>query len=459
MWGNYGLSVTDANGCAADTMFSVNDVQGPTITLTESNVLCAEGTSGAISIASPYNDPTNYSFLWTNGSTANSLASVASGNYGVVVTDKATGCHGSANVSITEPDKLTLESTQTNIACAGNTGTITTSGKGGTGAYTYTWSNSSSSPSQTSLAAGTYTVTLSDANNCQVIQPFTITSPSTLAATADSVEVFCFGSSTGKVNLTVTGGMTPYKYTWSNGATTQNIQGLAAGTYTVTITDANNCSINLSQAVTQLPALSISEIITAVACNGGNNGAINITASGGKTPYTYAWSNGITTEDVSNLTSQTYIVTVTDANGCSASKSIVVSEPAALSISLNSTTNVSCYGGSNGAFNISVSGGTSPLMYKWSTQSSFSATEDISGLPVGSYSVTVKDANNCEVTSNALPITEPAAIVVNATLALDSCRTGTKGKIDLTVAGGSPTYTPLPQKILLPLVPVLIISL
>ncbi|MFN5788170.1 MAG: SprB repeat-containing protein, partial [Bacteroidota bacterium] len=229
---------------------------------------------------------------------------------------------------------------------------------------------------------------------------------------------------------------------WSNGATTQNIQGLTAATYTVTVTDASNCSVIVSQAVTQLPALAISESITAVLCHSGNNGAINITATGGRTPYTYAWSNGITTEDLTNLTAQTYVVTLTDANGCTFNKSITVTQPAAaLSITLSSTTNVSCFGGSNGAFDISVAGGTTAYSYKWSTQGSFSSTQDISGLTAGSYSVTVKDANNCEVSSNSLPITQPAAIVVNATLALDSCGTGTKGKIDLTVAGGVSTYT------------------
>lgn len=440
-FGNYGVTVTNSTGCAADTMFSIKDIQGPSITLTKTNVLCAQGNTGAIAIVSPHDNATNYSFLWTNGSTANALSSIATGDYGVVVTDKATGCHGSANVLITEPDKLTLESTQTNVACAGNTGSITTIGKGGTGAYTYAWSSGPTTASLSSISAGTYTVTLTDANSCQVIQPFTITAPSTLAATAAAVDVSCNAGTNGKVSLSVTGGSTPYRYLWSNGATTQNIQGLTAATYTVTVTDASNCSVIVPQAVTQLPALAISESITAVLCNSGNNGAINITASGGRTPYFYAWSNGITTEDLTSLTAQAYVVTVTDANGCAFSKSITVTQPTALALSSPVATNVSCFGGTNGGFTVSGSGGTSPLTYKWSTQSAFSSTSNISGLSAGSYSVTVKDANNCEVSSNSLPITQPTAIVVNATLALDSCRTGTKGKIDLTVAGGTSAYT------------------
>ncbi|MFN6065512.1 MAG: Ig-like domain-containing protein, partial [Bacteroidota bacterium] len=421
-YGNYGVTVTNSTGCAADTMFSIKDIQGPSITLTKTNVLCAQGLTGAIAIVSPHDNATNYSFSWTNGSTANALASIATGDYGVVVTDKATGCHGTANVLITEPDKLTLESTQTNVACAGNTGSITTIGKGGTGAYTYAWSSGPSTASLSSIAAGAYTVTLTDANSCQVIQPFTITAPSTLAATAAAVDVSCNAGTNGKVNLSVTGGSTPYRYLWNNGATTQNIQGLTAATYTVTVTDANNCSVIVSQAVTQLPALAISESITAVLCNSGNNGAINITASGGRTPYTYAWSNGVTTEDLTGLTAQAYVVTVTDANGCTFNKTITVTQPAALSLSSPVTTNVSCFGGTNGGFTVSGSGGTSPLTYKWSTQAAFSSTSIISGLSAGSYSVTVKDANNCEVSSNSLPITQPTAIVVNATLAIDSCR-------------------------------------
>ena len=164
-YGNYGVTVTNSTGCAADTMFSIKDIQGPSITLTKTNVLCAQGLTGAIAIVSPYDNATNYSFLWTNGSTANALSSIATGDYGVVVTDKATGCHGSANVLITEPDKLMLESTQTNVACAGNTGSITTIGKGGTGAYTYAWSSGPTTASLSSISAGNYPVTLTDANN------------------------------------------------------------------------------------------------------------------------------------------------------------------------------------------------------------------------------------------------------------------------------------------------------
>ncbi len=186
------------------------------------------------------------------------------------------------------------------------------------------------------LIAGTYTVTVTDANSCTKAVGIIVIQPTEITLSETHVNVLCNGSSTGSIDLTATGGTGNLNYDWSHVAGNNNPQdpsNLAAGTYTVTVTDANNCTKSLSVTITQPPALVLTTIVTNVACFGGNNGAVDLTVSGGVTPYTYAWSNGATTQDIATLTVGTYTVTVTDENGCTKTTSATVTEPTPLAVS------------------------------------------------------------------------------------------------------------------------------
>ncbi|MBK8845181.1 MAG: SprB repeat-containing protein [Bacteroidetes bacterium] len=212
-----------------------------------------------------------------------------------------------------------MVSSFTNVGCNGaSNGTINITASGGTTPYGYVWSNGSTIQNQTGLAAGTYTVTVTDANGCTKTLSQTVTQPSTLdVIISNFTNVGCNGASNGTINITASGGTTPYGYVWSNGSTIQNQTGLAAGTYTVTVTDANGCTKTASQILTQPSTFDvIISNFTNVGCNGASNGTINITASGGTTPYGYVWSNGSTIQNQTGLAAGTYTVTVTDANGC-----------------------------------------------------------------------------------------------------------------------------------------------
>ena len=226
-----------------------------------------------------------------------------------------------------------VTTSQTNVTCNGaSNGTASVSIAGGP--YTYSWNTNpvQNTATATNLSAGTYSVVITKAPGCQEVRTFTITQPAAVSGTTVVTNVACNGASTGAINLTPTGGVGPYTFNWGNGITTEDRTNLPAGSYSVTITDANGCTTTLSNIIiTHMTAVSGTLAVTNVTCNGASTGAINLTPTGGTAPYTYNWGNGITTEDRTGLAAGSYSVTITDANGCAATlNNITVTQPAAV---------------------------------------------------------------------------------------------------------------------------------
>jgi hypothetical protein len=314
----------------------------------------------------------------------------------------------------------------TNVNCFGeNNGAIDLSVSGGVSPYTYVWTTGALTQDVTGLLAGTYTVTVTDANGCTKTTSATVTEPPVLALSATVTNVLCNGNNTGAIDLTVTGGSPAYTYVWSNGANVQDPSNLSAGTYTVTVTDTHGCSKTISATVTQPPALSLSTTVTNILCNGSSTGAIDLTVSGGVMPYAYLWTNGATTQDISNLVAGTYTVTVTDANGCTKTTSVTITQPTALSLSSSIVNPSNCFV-ADGSIDLSVSGGTSGYTYDWSNdgpETPDNDTQDLLNMVEGTYTVTVTDANGCTATHartldyiDIVPpsITCPANVTINA---------------------------------------------
>ncbi len=450
---NYTVLVTNASGCNTSQTFSLSDI---TLSVaSSSNVSCYNGTNGTITLNTPSGGTAPYSFVWTasNGGIVPSgqannqnLTNLIAGKYSVVVTD-SNNAQGFANVTITQPSAIQADGIVTNINCnAGTTGAITLTVTGGTGSYTYSWADGPTTKDRSSLAAGTYTVIITDANSCTLTRSFTITQPTaTITTIATVTGVSCYGGSTGQAILAVSGGTSPYTYSWNGtsfSATTKDISNRPAGTYNVTITDSKLCTLSLTAAtavvITQpAAALSLSNVATNVNCKGNTTGAINLTATGGTTPYTYSWSNGVTTEDLSNLAAGTYSVTVIDAKNCSTTDTVTITEPTANLSASNTTTNVSCNGGATGAIDLTVSGGTSAYTYLWSNGAT---NEDLSSKTAGVYSVIITDANGC-TTTNSATLTQPAAISVSGLVTNVVCNGSSTGAIAITASGGTGTYT------------------
>ncbi|MCB9332820.1 MAG: SprB repeat-containing protein [Lewinellaceae bacterium] len=215
------------------------------------------------------------------------------------------------------------------------TGSINLTVSGGTPTYSYAWTGGATGQNPGNLSAGTYTVTVTDANGCTATTSATVTEPPGLSLSASANPTDCNGAATGSINLTVSGGTPTYSYAWTGGATGQNPGNLSAGTYTVTVTDANGCTATTSATVTEPPGLSLSASANPTDCNGAATGSINLTVSGGTPTYgaNVCLDGGATGQNPGNLSAGTYTVTVTDANGCTATTSATVTEPPGLSLS------------------------------------------------------------------------------------------------------------------------------
>lgn len=447
--GRYDVTIVDANSCTKTDSVLISEPTAISIANTKVDVLCNGNTTGSIDITAT-GGVGPYTYSWsgpgTFSSTNEDITNLVAGSYTVTVTD-ANSCIKTSTIAVSEPTAISISSTQVNVLCNGaSTASIDLTVSGGSPTYSAAWTGPSSFTASTedlsSLAAGTYNVTITDANSCTKTSSLTITEPTKLTLSSTKVDLLCNGASTGSINLTISGGVSAYNKSWtgpsSYTSTNEDISALYAGNYSVTVTDANACTANLSTTITEPTAISASDVITNVTCNGLSNGAINLTVSGGTVAsnYTFAWDNSATTEDITGVLAGNYQVTITDDNGCTFVKTYTVTEPAVMAIS-KVISKVLCNGNSDGAINLSVTGGTTPYSYAWTGPGSFSAsTEDITSLVAGDYDITVTDKNNCQI-SDKITVTEPTAMALGFVRTEVKCKNENNGAIDLTVVGGT----------------------
>ncbi|HXP49517.1 MAG TPA: hypothetical protein VN922_06180, partial [Bacteroidia bacterium] len=447
--GTYTVTITDAVGCTATA--TVNVTQPPAIRdsiSTSTNVSCSGGSNGSATVGvkggvSPY----TYSWNTSPVQTSAIATGLSAGSYTVIITD-ANSCTANATVTISQPSQLRDSiSASASISCYGgsNNGTATVGVKGGTGPYTYSWNTSpvQTTATATGLSAGSYTVTVTDANNCSanITPTVIITQPLQLR---DSITAFtnagCSGSANGSATVGVKGGTGAYTYSWNTSPvqTTATATNLAAGSYTVTVTDANNCNVTAAVTITQVSTIvvNIGDVINDQ-CNGGNTGKAYSGADGGTAPYTYSWNTSPvqTTSTASQLAAGTYTLTVTDANGCTGTNTVTITQPPAIRDSITSITNISC-SVRTGSATVGVKGGTSPYTYAWSRSGATGATA--TNLSVGSYTVTITDANGCTNTATAA-ISQQNSVSASAT-STSAC-SPSLGSATATASGGATPYT------------------
>ena len=441
--GAYTITVTDHNGCTATTIATITQPTTLSASISsQTNVSCNGFSNGSATVTAS-GGTIAYTYLWSNSATTATINNLAAGVYTATVTDY-NGCTATALATIIQPVVLSVSiSAQTNVSCngSGSNGSVTVTASGGTLAYTYLWSNSATTATINNLAAGAYTVTVTDANSCSATVIATIIQPTTLSASiSNQTNINCNGGSNGSATVTASGGTIAYTYLWSNSATTSTINNLVAGAYTVTVTDHNGCTATALATIIQ-PAI-LSATISSQSnesCNGDINGSATVTASGGTIAYTYLWSNNANTATINNLAIGVYNVTVTDANSCSASTTLTITQPAVLNASISSQININCAGVAFGSATVSASGGTTAYTYAWST-SPVQTTATVTGLNALTYTTTVTDANSCSATTT-VTITQPTDFTIAFSQTNVSCNGGSNGSATITPSGGSLPYT------------------
>ncbi len=437
--GSYTVQIIDINGCTDTLTAQVDEAPLMEVSIQSTNILCFGDATGAVDLTVSGGVPP-YAYEWSNGATTQDIRNIPQGQYSVLVRD-ANQCSDLLEVTITEPSRfIAILESETQIDCYGqSTGAISVMVNGGVQPYTYEWSNGTTTQNLTGIPAGNYSLKVTDSNGCVEEIASSITQPTEVLYTVNKItNLNCFGNNGGAVDISITGGVGPYNYLWSNGATTQDLVNVPAGKYTVQISEGNGCQNTLEAEVTQPPLMKLQlDTVINVLCSGDNTGLVNISVEGGVPPYTYSWSNGAQTEDISNLTAGNYSITVTDVNGCTKSASTIVKQPQPFVASLIGVENIKCYGDTTGAININVLGGVRPYTYEWSNGAS---TQNLQGLTAGNYSVRITDANGCEQNLTTV-ITQPDQLVVTLVNVSDvSCAGGNDGIVNISVTGGTTPY-------------------
>lgn len=331
--GTYSLSATDANGCQYVSN-ALTITQSPALIVTlvaAGNVACNGGNDGYITVNATGGQAA-YTYLWNDAQDSSTAVNLVAGSYSVTATD-AVGCVGTLNHTITEPTLLTVSLlTSTNTSCFGESdGSISVAASGGTGTYSYAWSNSATGATITNIPAGSYDVVATDGNNCTASGTYIIISPTQLILAVDTIiDASCFGESDGSIRLSATGGQSPYNFSWGTGDNGSQITGLKADTYDVTLTDANNCTVDTALIVGE-PAEIIIGTPTVEPVKFNDEDTININVQPTAGTYTYQWSPGtyLSCTDCASpmftaIRNMEYTVTVTDAYGCTVSELITV---------------------------------------------------------------------------------------------------------------------------------------
>lgn len=439
--GSYSVTVSDATGCGAITSVTLTTPL-PIIAVLGSTPSACVNPTGTAFITSTSGGTGGYNYLWSNASTAVTAAPLAAGIHTVTITD-ANNCELDTVVTVATVNGPIIDTIiKTNILCAGNnTGALSVTASGGTGALNYSWSNGESGATATSISnllANNYTLTVSDQSGCNISSIATLTAPPPLSTLTSGLAVKCNGSCDGIAILIPSGGVQPYNYTWSNTQTGITLNNVCAGTYSVTITDMNNCTLDTAIAVASpTPVIMAIDTFAAITCNGICNGTLVATASGGVGPYVYAWNNNSNTDTIKNICAGNYVVTVTDNNNCTLINTVNLAEPTAVGLAAVTPQTV-CIGQST-LLTTNASGGTAGYNYTWQPGNLTGASITVNPVSTTTYSVTANDLNNCASAVATVLVTVRPPLSIQA-LGTAICL-GDSTTLTTIAAGGNGNYS------------------
>ena len=428
MPGVYSVTVMDENGCEISKTFEVDGSESIQLDASVQNVSCNGMNNGSISILSNSVSSTLI-YEWSNDADEATIENLSAGSYSVTVSNME-GCEEILEYQIEEPEALELNSDVNELTCFDSEdGSISLEVNGGSGAIIIEWENGTSSLVRTSLEAGTYNVLITDENECTIEEEFIIDPIETLEISAEVLQNECLETTSGEITIMVTGGTGAYEINWSNGADGLTQSDLEAGTYTVSIMDANDCQTEASFEIEQSFQLNLQETIADLNCFESKDGSISVELFGNKQDLNYRWSNGNTGTKISNLDAGLYSLTVSNANGCERLFDFEVEQPETLLINTQ-ITDANCYNEATGELQIDPQGGTAPyeIILLDADHNSIASSNLITGLVAGNYSVQVTDINNCMVEVN-LEIDQGAQLLASFTIGEILCP-GVLGSIE-----------------------------
>lgn len=439
--GTYIALVTDSLGCTVlDSIFLPEPPALTAIVTVADSISCFGGSDGAVTIVAT-GGAGSYAYFWPNGDTTATRSFLPSGSYFGTATDE-NGCTASDTGLLTDPDSVeVIFAVISPVLCVGSSsGSVQAGGVGGAAPYSYFWANGDTNSTRSALPSGSYTVTITDQNGCAVTDSISLVDPTALIAggiISDSVS--CFNGSDGSLTGQGSGGAVPYTYTWGNGDTVQTRTGLSAGSYFLTVTDANGCTESTTLTLPEPSAVIASgQVSDSISCAGGSDGSLLVTGTGGTGMYQYFWANGDTAAIRVGVPAGTYFVTVTDQNDCSAGTSISITDPQALSILLSETQAVSCFGGSDGEITISGQGGTGAYQVAWANGDTGFVR---SNLPPGTYFATLTDENGCSA-SDSLALQAGSAVIPQLFVLQEvTCKEDNDASIQANATGGVGPYS------------------
>ncbi len=445
--GSFEVTATDARGCTAVASEALSEPPALELSFNAADATCAGIADGTVQ-ATAIGGNGNLNFSWDNGSNSDNLSSLAAGTYCLTVTD-ANGCQIADCVQVGAPAALQMDSISISpVRCNGEeTGGAAIFVSGGDGNYSYQWNDALAQISQSAslLSADTYTVVVTDGNGCQLTAQATVPEPAPLAVAFDNMDALCKGASDGSSTATVSGGVGAYNYAWQGGQSAATAQGLAANTYNLTITDANGCTLEASTTIGE-PAEAVMALAnqTQRGCFGQRDNEAMVMASGGAgASYTYLWSNGQTESTATGLDPISYSVTVTDANGCEATATIIPEDLEQINF-LVIPEPPSCNGYNDGRLGVNeISGGAGSVLNDYSFVWSNGATGPTAGNLAGgvTYSVTVTDSRGCTATRMKL-LPQPLAITFQMETDSVRCFGNEDGSISVTnINGEFPPYS------------------
>ena len=444
--GNYDLTVTDANGCVLQESFQLDNPEELQMTSSVSQNLCHGIPEGTISL-NVTGGTGSYEYTWSNteyvlGYESASVENLSDNQYFVSVNDE-NNCEIQDDFLITSPDEIILEINTTDVSSSGGSdGQIELELSGGVEPYAFEWSNGVSTQNNPAVSAGLYELLVRDANNCTAEASVYIDEPSEpLSFTYIKTDVSCYGASDGQIFAYPKGGQEPYSFSWSAGTSESYLNGISAGTYLLTLTDANAIEYVDTILIEQPEPISFHHSTKSPSCNNFSDGNIELEVSGGTKPYSFRWYDSDfalagMNKQLSHVKAGYYTVRVEDSLGCKSNYAVEVNQPEALKLSTEED-QVQCAGGSSGSIHTTVMGGTQPYNYDWSNGET---GPDALNLRAGEHRLTVSDANGCLIHLDAY-ISEADPIEINMYPEDVSCVDQTDGIINTSVKGGNGGYS------------------